>query len=75
MKLNPKVPIDASIEFVWGYLQQEDPEVQLQIIANLLIRFLIERVPQEDHAQALKQIADGIPISRMLNMETQGGVQ
>ena len=71
----PKVPIETSIEFIWGYIGQEEPKVQFIILSNLLMRFLLERVPPQDHAPALQAILDTLPVASLVNAQHQGGMQ
>lgn len=73
--MNPKVPIATSIEFIWGYISSEEPEVRFTIISNLLMRFLNESVPPEEHKLALQAIMDTLPIARLYNAPHAGGVQ
>jgi Ni,Fe-hydrogenase I cytochrome b subunit len=73
--MTPKVPIDTSIDFIHGYLQQEHPEVQIQIIANVLFRFMWQYVDAKDHRGLLEDIAAQLPYVRAMNMPTVGGVQ
>ena len=73
--LSAKVPIETSIQFIWGYISSEPDEVQFTIIANLLMRFLAEKVPQRDHAAALQAILDTLPIAALVNTDHVGGVQ
>lgn len=73
--MTPKVPIGVSIDFIWGYIGPEDPDVQFTIISNLLMRFLSERVPPQDHQAALQAILDTLPAATLLNAATVGGVQ
>lgn len=73
--MNPKVPIGYTLEFIWGYISPEEPEVQFNIIANLLMRFLAERVPPAEHQAAMQSILDTMPIAQFVNMPTVGGRQ
>lgn len=73
--MNPKVPISFTLQFIWGYIGCEEPEVQFNIVANLLMRFLSERVPPEEHAAAMQAILDTVPIAQFVNMPTAGGMQ
>lgn len=73
--MTPKVPIGTSIDFIWGYIGSEDPEVQFIILSNLLMRFLLERVPAEEHRAALQAIMDTLPVASLVNAPTVGGVQ
>lgn len=73
--MKPKVPLNYSIDFIWGYIQQEPLDVQFTIIANLLMRFLDKHVPPEEHEAALQTIRDTLPIAHLVNVTTEGGVQ
>ena len=70
-----KVPISTSIQFIWGYISSEPDEVQFTIIANLLMRFLAEKVPPQEHAAALQAILDTLPVATLFNSEQVGGMQ
>jgi hypothetical protein len=73
--MQPKVPIETSIQFIWGYIGQEPDDVQFIILSNLLMRFLLERVPAEDHRAALQAIMDSLPVAALVNSPHLGGMQ
>jgi len=76
--MTPKIPLQYSIDYLHGYLSREDPDVQFEIIANLLVWFLVEHISPEDTEKALQRILNTVPHARamhMRNIYTVGGVQ
>lgn len=73
--INRDAWMTAQLQFLWGYLQGEPKQNQFDLIANLLIRFLIDHVHPDDHRRALDQIHDSIPTAKAVNMPTIGGMQ
>jgi len=74
----PRVPVDASINLMHGYITQEAPEIQFEIIANLLLWFFVEHASDDEADKGLASIARSIPKARaaaLFNMQTVGGMQ